>query len=209
MQWEFTNWIDGEVLKLDKKTENYAVIRDKMDKALHSCQYWWASAKPWWSLEMIEGGANKVLDVAKMLPDFSKKDLGKAENYYQKIVLKAFEWQRTGYIRKLAYDMQKQVKIPFQERTLKNGKANVYYAFLDLMKSEMEKATKNREFEKAILWRDAITKIEEKNDIYDAVHVTDLLRMTVPHDELESLIIKYKEKYKKIRSGQPEQRNTL
>lgn len=209
MQWEFTNWINGEVLKLDKKTENYAVIRDKMDKALHSCQYWWASAKPWWSLEMIEGGANKVLEVAKMLPAFSKKDLEKAEDYYQKIVLKAFEWQRTGYIRKLAYEMQKQIKIPFKERTLKEGKSNVYYAFLDMMKKEMEKAAKNREFEKAILWRDAITKIEDKNDIYDAVHVTDLLRMTVPHDELESLIIKYKEKYNKMKSGQPELRNTL
>ena len=179
-----------------------------MDKALHSCQFWWASGKPWWSLEMIESGAYKVLEVAKML-NLSKSDLKKAEDYYQKIVLKAFEWQRTGYIRKLALEMQKQIKIPFKERTIKEGKPEVYHAFLDMMKSEMEKAAKNQEFEKAILWRDAIIKIEEENDIYDAIHATNLLRMEVPFGELEKLMDKYKKKYKKIKSGQPEQRDTL
>jgi len=208
-QWELTNWIDRVVRNLNPKTPNYEKIRDKMDKALHSCQFWWASGKPWWSLEMIESGAWKVLEVAKMLPNFSKNDIKKAEDYYQRIVLKAFGWQRTGYIRKLAFEMQSQIKIPFKERTFKAGKPNVYYAFLDMMKKEMEKAAKNKEFEKAILWRDAITKIEEQNDIYDAVHAIDLLRMEVPFGELEKLMDKYKEKYKKIKSGQPEQRDSL
>lgn len=208
-QWDFTNWINSLVNKLDPRVPNYKKIRGKMDKALHSCQFWWASGKPWWSLEMIEGGAWKVLEIAKILPGLSKKDLKMAEDYYQKIVLRAFEWQRTGYIRKLAQQMQSQIKIPFKERTLGTSKAHIYHAFLKLMEVEMKKAAKNKEYEKAVLWRDAITKIEEKNDIYDAVHVTDLLRMTVPHDKLESLIIKYKEKYKKMRAGQPEQRNAL
>lgn len=74
------------------------------------------------------------------------------------------------------------------------------------MKKEMQKAADRGEFEKAILWRDAIIKIENQDDIYDAVHATDLLRTIVPGDELEKLMDDYKARYKKIRGGQPEQR---
>ena len=70
----------------------------------------------------------------------------------------------------------------------------------------MEKAARAGEFEKAILWRDGLWKLETKNDIYDAIHVTDLLRKEMPAGELEKLMDKYKEKYKKIKSGQVEQR---
>ncbi len=205
-QWEFTSFVLRIVEKLSPQKPCYKEVRAKMDQALHSCQYWWASAKPWWSLEMIEAGAWKLLDVLRSIPDLEEDILKKGEKFYQRIVLKAFEWQRTGYIRKLAQTIQKQVKIPFKKRTLEAGKPEVYWAFLDTMKKEMQKAARKQEFEKAILWRDAIIKIENQDDIYDAMHATDLLRTVVPGGELEKLMDKYKAKYKKIRGGQPEQR---
>lgn len=205
-QWEFIGFVLKIVKKLNPQKAYYKTVRAKMDQALHSCQYWWASAKPWWSLEMIEAGAWKLLDVLRSIPDLPEEDLKKGEEFYQRIVLKAFEWQRTGYIRKLAQTMQQQIKIPFKKRTLEANKPEVYWAFIDTMKKEMQKAVKNQEFEKAILWRDAILKIENQDDIYDAVHATDLLRTVIPSGELEKLMDKYKKKYKKIRGGQPEQR---
>jgi hypothetical protein len=205
-QWELTGFVLKIVEKLDKKKSYYKTVRAKMDRALHSCQYWWASGKPWWSLEMIETGAWRLMDVLRSIPDLQKEKLKKGEELYERIVLKAFEWQRTGYIRQLNQSREKQIKIPFKKRTLLSGKPEVYFAFLDTMKKEMQKAAKIGEFEKAILWRDAIIKIENQDDIYDAVHATDLLRTIVPGDDLEKLMDDYKAKYKKIRGGQPEQR---
>jgi len=205
-QWEFISFVLKIVEKLDPQKPYYKISRDKMDRALHSCQYWWASAKPWWSLEMIEGGAWKLFDVLQSIPDLPEENLKRGEKLYQRIVLKAFEWQRTGYIRKLAQTMQAQTRIPFKERTLLAGKPEVYWAFIDTMKKEMTKASRQQEFEKAILWRDAILKIENRDDIYDAIHATNLLRTVVSGNELEKLMDKYKKKYQKIRGGQPEQR---
>ena len=98
------------------------------------------------------------------------------------------------------------VKIPFKERTLEKGKPEVYFAFLEMMRRKMWKAAKKKNFEKAILWRDAIWKLETKNDIYDAIHAVELLRKEVSDDSLRNLMDKYKKKYQKIISGQPEMR---
>jgi hypothetical protein len=85
-------------------------------------------------------------------------------------------------------------------------KPEVYRAFIDTMEKEVQKAARRNEFEKAILWRDAISKIENQDDIYDAIHAIDLLRTVVPSGNLEKLMDKYKKQYKKMRGGQPEQR---
>lgn len=210
-QWEFTGLVLKIVENLNNKKPYYKTVRDKMDRALHSCQYWWASAKPWWSLEMIESGAFKLMDVLRSIPDLAEKDMKKGEDLYQRIVLKAFEWQRTGHIRQLAQSGQQQIKIPFRKRTLLAGKPEVYWAFVNTMKKEMTRAASRGDFEKAILWRDAVTKIENHDDVYDAIHATDLLRSellwtAIPGGKMEKLMDKYKKKYKKIRGGQPEQR---
>ncbi len=198
-QWDFTNWVLGLIKKLNPQDPAYPAIRAKMDRALHSCQFWWASAKPWWSLEMIEAGAHRLLDVVESLPKANQPTIKRAKELYERIVLKAFEWQRTGYIRKLADERQKWIKIPFKER----AQLGELSAFLKIMEKEMKRAAQNQEYEKAIQWRDAITKLKEGLDVYDAVHVVDQLRAQVDHRELEKLLRKYKAKYKKIKSGQP------
>ena len=70
----------------------------------------------------------------------------------------------------------------------------------------MREAARKKNFEKAILWRDAIWKLETKNDIYDAIHAVDLLRTEVPDVKIRKLMDKYKEKYKRMQPGQPETR---
>jgi len=74
------------------------------------------------------------------------------------------------------------------------------------MRRKMWQATKKKNFERAILWRDAIWKLETKNDIYDTIHAVDLLRLEVSDKKLRTLMDRYKEKYKKIKPGQPELR---
>ncbi len=37
--------------------------RNLLDKALHSCQFWWASRKPWWDINMIFRGLQEQQEV--------------------------------------------------------------------------------------------------------------------------------------------------
>src|SRR3989344_4061738 len=68
-QWKFTKLVLNEVYSMNKNNERYELVREKMDKALASDHFWWASAKPWWSLEMIEDGSFNLLDTLRHIPD--------------------------------------------------------------------------------------------------------------------------------------------
>ncbi len=207
-QWKFTELILKEVKALDKKHPRYDLVRKKTDLALSSDHFWWASAKPWWSLEMIEVGAYRLLDATRHIPDVSEEVLEEASNYYEKIITTAFNWQRTGKIRQMMKEQKSILRVPFKDRTIGRGGAEegVYWAFIHMMKRLEGEAAAKGEYEKAILWRDAIYKLENKLDIYDTINAIDLLRVEIPHKEVEETIEKYKDKYRQIRGGQPEQR---
>lgn len=207
-QWEFLNMVLEQFYRMDKNHPEYQEIRKKIDICLSSDQFWWASAKPWWSLEMIEDGAYRLLKAIRDIPDVSKEKLEKALRLYEKIISTAFHWQRSSKIRKMMKEQKAVRRIPFKERTIGKGGAErgVYYAFLDMMRKLEKEAAKRGEYEKAILWRDAICKLESKLDIYDLLNAIDLLRVEIPHNVVEKTIEKYKEKYRQIRGGQPEQR---
>lgn len=207
-QWKMVNLVYGEFSKMDKNHSSWLQVRKKMDIALASDHFFWASAKPWWSLEMIEDGAYRLLEIIRMIPNVSQEKLKEASKYYEQIVSTAFNWQRTGKIRQMAREQNSILRIPFKDRTLGRGGAEkgVYYAFLNMMKKLEKEAAKKGEYEQAILWRDAIFKLKNKLDIYDTINAIDLLRVKIPYQEVEETIEKYKEKYRKIRGGQPEQR---
>ncbi|MEK7593486.1 MAG: hypothetical protein AAB464_02115 [Patescibacteria group bacterium] len=207
-QWDFLRLVSEEFNKIDANSPVYEIIRKKMDKAISSDHFWWASAKPWWSIEMIEIGAWNLLEAVKSFPNVSKETINKAHDFYAKIISTGFNWQRTGRIRQMMKEQKSILRVPFKDRTIGKGGAEkgVYYAFMALMKKLEKKAAKQKEYEKAILWRDAIYKLKNKMDIYDTVNAIDLLRVEIPHKEVEDEIEKYKDKYRKIRGGQPEQR---
>lgn len=207
-QWEFTTLVLDELYAMDEHDPIYPEMRRKMDAALASDHFWWASAKPWWSLEMIESGAYRLLDSLRSIPEVPPNKLDRAQELYEKIVSTAFEWKRSGKIYEMMSGNRERVRIPFKERTLKRGggEAEIYKAFIDMMKQQEKKAVAKREYEKAILWRDAVYKIEHKNDVYDAIHAIDLLRLEIPNEEIEKTLDKYTAQYRKIRGGQPEQR---
>jgi len=200
LQWEFLNY----VIKIANGKKLTEAAEEELDKALASDQFFWASGEPWWSIEVVEKGAWALVEALKSFSN--PKELKKGKEYYREILSTAFWWQRSGKIGQLAKKYKENIKIPFKERSLEDGKPEVYYAFIDLMKKKMKEASQTNNFEKAILWRDAIWKLETKNDIYDAVHAVDLLRKEIPHPQIKELMDKYKEKYKKIKPGQPEHR---
>ena len=192
--------IAHKAVSSDWQDKNWNEARELLDSSLHSCHYWWASAKPWWSLEMIEQGAFKMWQVVDILFASSKEQKDRAYRLYQEILMTAFSWQRTGYVRRVSEQEKQWRKIPFIER----GKPGEYKALIELLKKSEQKASKSRQYEQAIRWRDAIHKLETKLDVYDAVHVIDQLRAEEDFKEYEYLIKKYAKQYYSINPGQPE-----
>lgn len=208
IQKKFFTFTLDLVYSYPENNSNYQEVRHKMDIAMASDHYWWASAKPWWSLEMIEDGAYRLLDVVRSMKTVHEKTLHEAYEYYTSIVSLASQWQREGKVREMALQQNKIMRIPFKERTLGKGgeEEAVYFAFIDLMKNQEKVASENGHYEKAILWRDAVYKIEHAYDIYDTINVIDLLRIEIGNGLVEKTIEKYKSEYIKLRGGQPEQR---
>lgn len=210
-QWqqELTDLVLQEVYNLDSSDPAFPAVRQMMDKALASDHFWWASAKPWWSLEMIEAGAYRLLETIRLIPQVYEEKLHKASDYYEKIISTSFQWQRSGKIRAMIKEQQQVVRLPFKDRaTVGPGseEAGVYNAFVAMMRNLEKKSAAHGEYEKAILWRDAVYKLEQRSDIYDAVSAIDLVRLEIPYEKVEKIISEYKEKARRIRSGQPEQR---
>lgn len=207
-QNDFVNFAIEAVYRLKTSHPDYGTARSKLDRALASDQFFWASTRPWWSLEMIVSGAYYLLHVMRSIKDASKEDLDKAVDYYEKIISTAFEWQSSGKIREMALQRKSILRIPFKERTLESNGETIgdYYAFIEMMKKLEKKAVGHGEYEQAILWRDAIYKLKNKLDIYDTLNAVDLVRIKIPHEKIEKIIKKYRDKYGQIRGGQPEQR---
>jgi hypothetical protein len=209
-QWELQALVLNQVYAMNSSSSAWDRIRKEMDLALASDHFWWASAKPWWSLEMIEYGAFKLLNTIRSIPKVDLEKVNQAHRLYENIVSTAFNWQRTGKIRTMMKEQNSITRIPFKDRTVTKGgkEEGVFLAFIEMMKKLEKNAAEDREYEKAILWRDAIYKLENKLDIYDSINAIDLLRTYISHEEVEKTIEKYKNKFQIIRGGQPEQRGS-
>jgi ribosomal protein S6 len=157
---------------------------------------------------MIELGSNRLISIIRSIPDISNEKLRKAVDYYEKIISTAFQWQRSGKIREMMKKRNLAYRIPFKDRTWGLGDVGgaTYRAFLDMLHTLEKKAARRGEYEKAILWRDAIWRLENKTDIYEAINAIDLLRKEIPNEDVEKIIEKYRGEYKRLRGGQPEDR---
>lgn len=194
---DFTN---DEKAKEYKK-EMWIHARDLLDRALNSDPMWWSSAKPWWSVEMIEKGMFALWEVVRSVPDVKNEDLDAAEDYYKNILFMAHEWQRLGTVNMMASEDNAERLIPLSKRF---GASAHYKALLEALKIQELKAAGIREYEQAIKWRDSQYKLERDLDIYDAVHVMDMFREEGDFAKFEELLAEYKNKYKLISKGQPE-----
>ena len=89
LQWELTELVldlaqRAEVLSDNDVSRNHArIARVLMDRALHSCQYWWASRRPMWEINMINRGLfaqqEALLNAARAIrsshaPDYTRSD---------------------------------------------------------------------------------------------------------------------------------------
>ncbi len=208
LQWQLRDLAVTEFYKLPKTDPEWARLRSMLDSALASDQFFWASAKPWWSIEMVEQGGYDMLQILQHLPNINPYKFEEGEGLYHQIVATAFSWKRSGKLLQIERDRDSILRIPFKERTLEKGGeiATEWPAFIDMMREQEQAAAKRQDYEAAVLWRDAIYKLEHKVDMYDAIHAVDLLRVKISNATVDETLKRYKAEYLRMRGGQPEQR---
>lgn len=158
-QWLLTNLAIKAV-----KTEGKKKCRQLLDKALYSDQYWWASARPWWSLEWIEKGANGLLKVVENCTDKISPDIKEeAEDLYLQIVRTGFEWQRNGKIEEMAKKEDEEIR----ER-MRQGRPQLtrqdYDEMIKSLKAQMLAAAKNQEYAQAEQFKKRINELTADRD---------------------------------------------
>ncbi|MFA5051520.1 MAG: UvrB/UvrC motif-containing protein [Patescibacteria group bacterium] len=162
MQWELTN-LALNAIKLIKPTDpTYKKIRNELDQAIHSDQYWWASAMPWWSIEMIEMGAKDLKGVVQDSPvpqDIKQK----AQELYQNIIFTAFEWQRSGKVDVMAKSADEDVtqRITTDMPYIPESEFNTIVGNLE---KQMLEAAKAQEYERAAQIRNRVKELNDKKD---------------------------------------------
>ena len=93
MQWEhlsITMDVTHKAVELadnDASSQFANIARATLDPALHSCQFWWASKKPMWDINMVYLGLNlqrsALLNAYKAISTSGSKPEVKKEYYYK------------------------------------------------------------------------------------------------------------------------------
>lgn len=169
MQWKLTDMAIATAHRLPSSATEYPQVRAALDRAIHSDQYWWASASPWWSIEMIEAGTKELNDVVQLNPASTAEEKKTAVELYHGIVFTAFEWQRTDKI-------SERIKASDEDVTqrITTEVPHIPLAEFDTMVRNLDKqmltSAKNKEYERAAQLRDRIIELEAKKDQITSPH---------------------------------------
>ncbi len=156
LQWQLVD------LAISTVGNNDGVARDILDKALHSDQFWWASAKPWWSLEMIERGAYGLLEAVKE-SSASATVKTRADKLYMQIIRLGFDWQRSGKVADLSRKEDEEIKA--RMFTDKAAVTKVEYdQMIGTLESQMLAAAQAHEYARAELLKKRIDELASERD---------------------------------------------
>ena len=158
LQWELTRLAIHTVNGAAHNDPGYPAARDALDRALHSDQYWWASAKPWWSIEMIERGAKELYDAILKTPGVTEAVKEKAKHLYHTIVFTAFDWQRSGLVDELSHKEDEDIRQRTDAQIPQLPRKEIE-KMVKKLEHEMHNVALRQEFERAAQIRDRIAEL--------------------------------------------------
>ena len=102
LQWQLTYLALDLLELLPPESDNYAEARTVMDEALHSCQYCWASCRPWWNPAMIDRGVELLSRVIALVErQLPSEKVVRARELADGIIRESQLWQSSGKARRL------------------------------------------------------------------------------------------------------------
>lgn len=104
LQWKLLHRTINLVNK-NKRHKKYQQARLLLDKRLASDQFWWASAKPWWSLQIIKKKTKELHQIALLLNDKT------ANQMVKRIIGFAQNWQKTKKFQKISNQYLASLKV--------------------------------------------------------------------------------------------------
>lgn len=102
LQWKLTDL----ALKALEEAGDDDPARWRLDQGLHSCQYWWASCRQYFNVDMIGRGADRLLEAVKAKG--SPEQIREAERLAAEIKKTAEEWRKTGQAGEIIREYQKE-----------------------------------------------------------------------------------------------------
>lgn len=157
-QWQFTDLAINVVQGESHNQES----RKMLDEALHSDQYWWASARPWWSLEMIERGAFELKTIILKSSRATEKEKLEAEEFYKNIIYKGFEWQRSGLVDQISRQEDEEIKERLNEKEKFFITKAEYQQMIKVLEEQIQSAAKSEEYHRAAMIKDRIRELKEE-----------------------------------------------
>lgn len=89
--WNLTN------LALEAAKHGPSESREALDRALNSDHFWWASASPWWSMELVLQGARRLVHVTQL--SNQPEILNAARAIERNIAKHCYNWHHEGIAR--------------------------------------------------------------------------------------------------------------
>ena len=96
-QWRLAGLATTAMHEAEAAGEVAPPIRASLDEGLHSCQFWWASCRPWWNVEMIRKGAARLFSAVDGLRGaVDERLVAGAAGLAEQIVTYAGELEQSG-----------------------------------------------------------------------------------------------------------------
>lgn len=162
LQWQLTE-LAIKTVTGSPRLKGWEDSRSALDSSLHSDQYWWAGAKPWWSIEYIERGAKELVKAVELVPQVSSKTVKKAHDLYFRIIATAFDWQRSGLVDQLSRTEDEEIRQRIDQNLPEMAKAE-FDRMIKNLKNQMITAAKNLEYERAAQFRNRIEELAQSKD---------------------------------------------
>jgi alpha-amylase/alpha-mannosidase (GH57 family) len=101
LQWRLTELAIDTIANLPQNTPSFEQARQLLDRGIYSCQYWWASCRPWWDTGMVQRGAKTLLEAIERVAEIAPQQWEQAQELYRSIYHMVWNWQDTGKAQRL------------------------------------------------------------------------------------------------------------
>lgn len=85
-QWQLVNLAVAAVWALSKMDSQYPTLRERLDRALHSDQFLWAGARPYWNFRLVEASAKELKNIVQESSGASLEDKEQATQIHREIM---------------------------------------------------------------------------------------------------------------------------